>query len=157
MIKILVFSDSHGRYNNMIKAIDMHPDCSHVIFCGDGADDIEYVEGLYPGLIFHAVKGNMDFFSDLSDYIQTVIDGKTFIVVHGHRHGVKYSMESIRNCIADNAADVLCFGHTHEQYLENNGSVRPKYLVNPGAAYDGDFAVISVMGNDILVSFGRLK
>ena len=38
-MKILVFSDSHGRDQYMLKALKTHPDAEAAIFLGDGLAD----------------------------------------------------------------------------------------------------------------------
>ena len=42
-MKILIFSDSHGRSANMLKAIEYHPDAETLLHLGDGTDDLNDV------------------------------------------------------------------------------------------------------------------
>ena len=42
-MKLLVFSDSHGKYSNIQKAVDSHPDASFILHLGDGIQDMESV------------------------------------------------------------------------------------------------------------------
>ncbi|MBQ4109067.1 MAG: hypothetical protein IJC80_06665 [Clostridia bacterium] len=43
-MKILVFSDSHGRAKNIVEALEIHGGvCDFAVFLGDGLKDIDYV------------------------------------------------------------------------------------------------------------------
>ena len=63
-MKILVFSDSHGRGKRIVDAIKDHGGtCDAVIFLGDGVGEIDYVKAQFPNLIFFSVRGNCDLFA----------------------------------------------------------------------------------------------
>ena len=40
-MKVLVFSDSHGRKELVDRMLSNEPDCKEVIFLGDGMKDVE--------------------------------------------------------------------------------------------------------------------
>ena len=60
-MRLLVLSDSHGRKNLLLKAVELHPEADAVIFLGDGERDIEFLKEIYPELKLYAVCGNCDF------------------------------------------------------------------------------------------------
>ena len=60
-MRLLVLSDSHGRKNLLLKAVELHPEANAVIFLGDGERDIEFLKEIYPELKLYAVCGNCDF------------------------------------------------------------------------------------------------
>ena len=78
-----------------------------------------------------AVRGNCDAeidqtvlaFPIMADYLEMYVDGRRWIVTHGHVFDEK-SMP------AHNAGTVLLHGHTHLKVLENCGDF---YYVNPGS------------------------
>ena len=155
-MKILVFSDSHGRDEYMRKAISMHPDTEVMIFLGDGLVDflslpIDNKARLY-------VRGNCDWHPEYS-FIPTVdsitLGGKKIVFLHGHTHGVKSGADSIRNLASDMSADILLFGHTHTLIEHYDSGV---YYLNPGTIGGvGDsptYGIITLRENCILLSHG---
>ena len=60
-----------------------------VIFLGDGARDVECMQGLYPEKAFYSVRGNCDFGSDLPDDLVLDLGGARIFCTHGHNYGVK--------------------------------------------------------------------
>lgn len=131
-MKILVFSDSHRSLYGMHTAIGQHQP-QQVIHLGDLMSDAEEIAEHYPGLPFCLVPGNCDGWS-LSVPVkkQITLGGKSILLSHGHRWGVKsgYGM-----AIADArsvGADILLFGHTHEPYCQClDGGL---WVMNPGSS-----------------------
>ena len=56
-MKILVFSDSHGKYDNMQKAVNLHPDAKYILHLGDGISDLEHIN---TDKKIHKVNGNFE-------------------------------------------------------------------------------------------------
>lgn len=131
-MKILVFSDSHRSLSGMYAAIDRHQP-QQVIHLGDMMDDAEEVAEHYPRLPFCLVPGNCDgWFQTVPLRKQITLDGKSILLSHGHRWGVKsdYGM-----AIADAraaGADILLFGHTHRALCERLED--GLWMMNPGPA-----------------------
>ena len=61
MQKILVFSDSHGSSEYIIRMLDKEPECKTVFFLGDGINETENVIRMYPDRKFIIVRGNNNF------------------------------------------------------------------------------------------------
>lgn len=47
IMKILVFSDTHGDVTRMERAIRSHSNAEVIIHCGDGEMDVEYAKGTF--------------------------------------------------------------------------------------------------------------
>ena len=47
-MRLLVLSDSHGRKNLLLQAVELHPEADAVIFLGDGDRDIDFLKELHP-------------------------------------------------------------------------------------------------------------
>ena len=92
-MKILVVSDSHGRYDRLGTLMSMHADADEILFLGDGVRDLD---ALADDLPVRAVRGNCDLFGsgDLPTERLEELGGKRFFLTHGHRYGVKYSLEA---------------------------------------------------------------
>ena len=81
-MKIIVFSDSHGKLDWMIAALEMErPD--HIFFLGDHERDGWDLSRLYPMIPLNAVKGNCDFGPGLEDWV-VELEGVRFLLTHGH-------------------------------------------------------------------------
>ena len=142
---IIVFSDSHGRRDEMKRIIKKHKEAETVIFCGDGNNDITDVHKHHPDKTFYCVKGNCDWCCQFPTVISVTIAGKKFVITHGHVQRVKESLMQLVYLGQHENADIVTFGHTHEQLtvLESN-----MILVNPGSVgYAGQYSTIEIDEN----------
>jgi len=119
----------------MYAAIDRHQP-QQVIHLGDMMYDAEEVAEHYPRLPFCLVPGNCDgWMTTVPIKKQITLEGKSILLSHGHRWGVKSGYDM---AIADAravGADILLFGHTHVplcRQLEDG-----LWMMNPGPARSG--------------------
>ena len=141
-MKIIVFSDSHSDHFDMEKALRKHHDAKAVIFCGDGNNDITDVHKHHPDKTFYCVKGNCDWCCQFPTVISVTIAGKKFVITHGHVQRVKESLMQLAYLGQHENADIVTFGHTHQQLtvLESN-----MILLNPGSVgYAGQYSTIEI-------------
>ncbi|WP_367925077.1 metallophosphoesterase [uncultured Ruthenibacterium sp.] len=129
-MKLLVFSDSHGEAGRLSAALDAHPDAKDVVFLGDGARDVEMIEGAYPDRRFYCVRGNCDFATFLPTEGLAPFGGLNVYYTHGHLHGVKTGLELLAEQAQSKGAQVALYGHTHRAKLERWGALT---LFNPGS------------------------
>lgn len=142
-MRILVFSDSHGRVSPMLDAVDIYkPDA--VFHLGDVVRDGEKVRLAYPKLPFYQVQGNCDLgLADCETEGVARLGGRTVFYLHGHTRHVKLGIGQAVAAARAIGADVLLFGHTHRPlYVESDGLL----TVNPGAILDGRCALLSWEG-----------
>ena len=134
MIKtILVFSDSHGYHDNMVRAAAQYPDAECVIHLGDGVEDARYLI-LPPTCGILTVRGNCDTFSKEPVLIEPELCGKKFMICHGDAYGVRNDTLRLVTEAKRRGCDIALFGHTHEQYAEEvryDGKIL--YVFNPGS------------------------
>ena len=164
-MKILVFSDSHNHPDVMERAV--RANLSHgldaVFFLGDGITDFERLEAKYPGPRYLAVLGNCDGYRLLEGgtYEKLAdLGGRRFLLIHGHRFGVKTGIGGAVDYAASKGADVLLYGHTHEAFDEtlcaSDGT--PVRVINPGSAGDwfsASFALLELLPDGrVLCGFG---
>lgn len=127
-MKIAIFSDSHGRMEHMVAAMEEEqPD--YVFFLGDNLRDGRELSKLYPKTPMKLLRGNCDF-GPGPDELVVELEGCRFLLVHGHLHGAKSEMECLAAAGRQVDADMVCFGHTHHGANLWNGT-RP-WLFNPG-------------------------
>ena len=127
-MRILVFSDSHGRMENMERCVELtEPD--HIIHLGDCIQDARRLARRFPSVPMTAVPGNCDY--GCCDEAEKCIElgGVRLFLLHGHTRGVKYGLHRAVYAARECGADVLLFGHTHRPLVDFDGSL---YVMNPG-------------------------
>lgn len=170
---LLVLSDSHGRVERIREAISGHRGVDTVLFLGDGLRDLDALS-LEERASVCAVRGNCDGFSFLGDDVPVErllrFGDYTVLMMHGHTHGVKASLEHAAAYAASRGADLLLYGHTHmreERYLPAGTAVgeqvleKPLYLLNPGslgAPREGkpSYGLVDLTAKGIVLSHGCL-
>ncbi len=144
-MRIVVFSDSHGSVEPMLHAVrEERPDL--VLHLGDHARDAEALQRELPGADIRFVRGNCDWASDAEEVLTPVADGVRIFMTHGHRYGVKYTLDALANAAHFSGAALALFGHTHQSEYRRMGDVT---LFNPGAAGSGgSYGLITVKGTE---------
>ncbi len=139
-MRILVFSDSHGRVQPILDAVDRYrPD--GVFHLGDVVRDGAKAQETYPKIPFYRVAGNCDWSYTglpLEDVVR--LEGKTILYMHGHTQSVKSSPTLAVRAAQSLGADLLLFGHTHRALCEDYGKL---LVVNPGAVQNGCGALLT--------------
>lgn len=147
-MKILVFSDTHGRTGGMLRAIAAHnPDT--VLHLGDCAEDMRRVEKDYPMLPILKVCGNCDDYPHEQETREVSLGGMKLYMAHGHRHRVKWELEPLLLAGQCAGAQMVLFGHTHRAVWETFGGM---YVLNPGTAGIGPnktFALLEIENGDV--------
>lgn len=128
-MKILVFSDSHGRLGLMLDAIRAERP-RRIFFLGDNYRDGESVADACPDLPVDMVRGNCDFCAG-PDELLVEAEGVRFFLTHGHKYQAKSGTELLVKAGRRRGAAVVCFGHTHIPLNAPEGGV---WLLNPGTA-----------------------
>lgn len=159
-MKFLVFSDSHGKIDRMMHAIDIHKsNTDGVIFLGDGLSDIDYLKSYFPNLAFYTVKGNCDLFcgSVRSEQVITV-DGIKILITHSHLYSSTNRYERLAERVYELGANAVFFGHTHlpaDDIIEVNGtSIR---IFNPGSVgYEGNYGILNTTNGVLVTSHTKI-
>lgn len=110
-MKILVFSDSHGKLDYMIAAVEEERP-NHIFFLGDHDRDGWDLSRMYPMIPLNAVKGNCDWGPGCEEWL-IELKGIRFLLTHGHIYGAKTGTGRLVGAALRTCADVVCFGHTH--------------------------------------------
>lgn len=127
MIKILAVSDSHGekailnelalRYANQV---------DHFVHCGDSElSSSDLIWG-----IMTTVQGNCDYDYHIADEYRFRAGNRNVLVVHGHRHSVRDSVEGLKREAELTDASLVFYGHTHIARAEQRAGT---LFINPGS------------------------
>ena len=131
-MKAIIFSDSHGAFNSMMKVIEGEGKVDMIIHAGDVLRDVEDLQIMYPNYNIVFVKGNNDIWDRTApDERFFEFGGVKIFLTHGHNYGVKYSSAKVMKKGMELGADLCIFGHTHKVCNEKVGNVT---LFNPGSA-----------------------
>lgn len=152
VLKLLVFSDSHGRIDPMKAAAETErPDL--VLHLGDYVRDYEALQRLFPQLPMEHVAGNCDYPIYGDDRVLE-LDGVRIFMTHGHRYRVKQTLLYAIYAAREENADLLLFGHTHSPViLQEPGLV----CMNPGAAGSGSYGVVTLEQGQLHCQLKNLK
>lgn len=128
-MKILIVSDSHGRNENLKKAVaNMKGTHDRMIHLGDFQCDVSAIEEL-AGCPVDIVRGNGDsFLSGIPQSKIIEIEGYRILLTHGHQYGGM--VEPLRELARENGASIVMFGHTHVPLVDTGEDVA---AVNPGS------------------------
>ena len=123
-MKILVFSDSHGNEDNMIRAVERERPSTldAIVHLGDGWRDAEALHRLYPRIPLEQVPGNCDL-GRFEERERVVFFGDCRVL--------------------------LCHGHTHIPHIDYYDGL---WLVNPGSIGDHrrpSYGVLTVEGDKL--------
>ena len=154
-MKILVFSDTHGDFYSLKKAVERKPGADVIIHCGDGGNEAEELKLMYPDKAVFAVRGNCDFSCNLPVEQEITLEGKKIFITHGHRYYVKMGYQNLYYAACEKHADIVCFGHTHipaEEYKDGC------YLINPGSCRGthATFGYIEITPKGVLTNILRV-
>lgn len=129
--KILIVSDSHGKAENLRKAVaNMAGTMDRMIHLGDSLCSLETMENI-AGCPVDMVRGNCDSMLHGLPIAKLVqIEQYTALITHGHQYGGKWGVESMKEAARENGAGIVMFGHTHEPMLETYSDV---VVLNPGS------------------------
>lgn len=143
-MKICVCSDSHGNYYGLQELIDREKP-RYVYFLGDGERDWGQVD-LSWDTAFAAVSGNCDFLSMEPPFRKFELGGKKIFMTHGHMYGAKQGLHGLVQQATQCNADLVLYGHTHQQKLEQIGNTL--YLC-PGSMNSSEnrYAIVTIDEN----------
>ena len=127
-MKLMVFSDSHGNSELMLRAIGQgEPDM--IIHLGDGARDVGRIETQFPRIPLKAVKGNCDFSSNFPGAELFSVGKVRIFITHGHIYGVKWTLSPLIEEATARGADIVMYGHTHTACYSTESGL---HVLNPG-------------------------
>ena len=144
-MKILVISDTHGQIMNAVKLLETK-NFDYCIHLGDMVRDCEDLESIFPRQKFIFVKGNNDPWTrdaSFPDERTFTLGGKKFFICHGHKFHVKSSLALLKTTAMKKECDIVLFGHTHKDYIEEDSLV----VMNPGSRYTYGEITIDDNGN----------
>jgi len=131
MHTLVIISDSHGNKKAIDKLKNIIAENSYTVHLGDGAADMAELYREYPDKVY-VCMGNCDFAGRryaLDEWVIPIGSHKIFCC-HGHKYGVKTSLENLKEEAKKRGCDIALYGHTHIAEIREEEGVT---LINPGA------------------------
>ena len=145
MLRFLVFSDTPGVREPMRELYALYPN-DGIIHLGDHLEDARWMLARTNGHPVYGVRGNCDFGIQGPDDQLLELGGVKFLLMHGHRFGVKSGYGGALAEAKRRGAEVLLFGHTHFPFMEERDGI---LMLNPGSLRNPrrEYAVIEIENN----------
>ena len=158
MKKIIVFSDTHGHFDDAIDIINREGQVNMIIHAGDTSKDAEEIECMFESIPIYYVCGNCDYFSSAPNILCPTVFGKKFFITHGHGYHVKSESEIDYPSLVwegkERDADIIVFGHTHIPYIGYSGKAT---VINPGSLrYTRTYAVCTIDGDKVRADIKKI-
>ena len=145
-MKILVFSDTHGRTEKAVEIYHSLEQIDLIVHLGDLWTDAKRIKDLINAPLI-CVKGNMDGSFDRNGYhILDTEFGKIFMA-HGHMENVKQGLDHIMYKAESLDCRAAFFGHTHVPLFHQTEGLylhKPGSLSLPVGGRKGSYAVATV-------------
>ena len=129
-MKILIVSDTHGRFEQMKQVIATEKPLDILVHCGDLCGDLGAVLGRKPGFQVFAVQGNCDMPGKFPAACVIELGDHKIFLTHGHLYNVRKDNRKLVRAAKENGCDMVMFGHTHlpENVIDSNICI-----LNPGS------------------------
>ncbi|MCF8011300.1 MAG: metallophosphoesterase [Clostridiales bacterium] len=149
-MRVLVLSDTHGDLKNALYALQKEQ-YDIILHAGDFVRDAGELAAQVK-VPLYKVLGNCDVY-DLGVEKQIIeLEGKKILLIHGHQLKVKTTYQRLLYCAAEENADAVVFGHTHEPLnIEQDGIL----LFNPGSTsrpkhgQQSSYGIMEIKGDKI--------
>ena len=105
MKKALIFSDSHGRLDNLLEVLKRQRDFEAVFHMGDIMEDADRLRRATPYPVY-LVRGNCDYDGRLPVQIVTEFGGKRIGLCHGHRYLNYSGIDGLRYWALEQGVDI---------------------------------------------------
>lgn len=129
-MKLLVFSDTHGHPEPMLRVLRAEQGVDAVFFLGDGNGDAEQLAEAAKAPVY-SVVGNCDYGVIGPADGLVPMGGLLVYYTHGHGQSVKSGLDRLLRQTKHWEADIVLYGHTHVSHYECVDGV---HLFNPGSA-----------------------
>jgi hypothetical protein len=146
----IILSDTHGNKRIIEKLYPLFQENDYIIHLGDGNRDMSEIYRAFPDKTF-VCQGNCDFSTPYSrPEWELQIENCKILCAHGHRFGVKYSLDGYKKEAISRGCNIALYGHTHKAKIEQDGNLT---VMNPGNgtpySSDASYGYLVVNGDKV--------
>ncbi|AGB41929.1 phosphoesterase, MJ0936 family [Halobacteroides halobius DSM 5150] len=145
-MKLAVFSDAHGRNENIKEGLKKLPQVDYLLYAGDGVKDLMECEFL-SGFEIIAVKGNRDFNAGYPRERIFKVGRKKILLTHGDNYRIKWGIDQLYYRAQELEANIVIFGHTHIRYAQEEQGIlffNPGSISLPRDGEEGSFGLLEL-------------
>lgn len=126
-MRLIIVSDSHGNSTILDEIASRYSDSvDGFVHCGDS--ELSSTNLIWD--IMDTVAGNCDFDPNFPDiFLNDSLDAP-YLIVHGHRHQVKYTLQYLKEEAKKEQVAFVFYGHSHVLTLNDEDGI---FLINPGS------------------------
>ncbi len=128
-LKILVFSDAHGRGERINQVVRESKDVRYILYAGDTIKDLDDLK-LSHGMELIMVKGNCDYGVDAPVEELVDINLNKILLTHGNKYNIKLGIDRLYYRAKELSANIVIFGHTHFRFASKEDDI---LFFNPGS------------------------
>lgn len=157
MKKILVISDVHGDINILESILNSNNDVDYKIYLGDFQMSKEN-QKKYSSMFDYVVTGNCDYPGISKNIIYEKIEGKKFMITHGHHFGSlikKIDFDQIFQEAKNQNVDIILHGHDHiaaNEVKNNINRFNPGSTTLPRKSMNRTYGIISINKGELIFS-----
>lgn len=148
MMRVGVFSDTHGILANLSTAMALSGKLDAFVHLGDFSSDAEKISAIF-SMPYYSVRGNCDYLSDSPRQQIVQFENASILLMHGDQ---LRSTTQLSYLAEEQHCAAALFGHTHIPLLTAQG---PLIILNPGSlslprgGNKPSFAVLTIDGSDV--------
>jgi|BioPla2DNA2_1021312.scaffolds.fasta_scaffold26725_3 putative phosphoesterase len=128
-MKVLIVSDTHGKNNYLLQTLEKVSPIDLLIHLGDLGGSENFIKSMVNCPV-EMISGNNDYFNGLAKDKIIKIGNYSVYLTHGHRYGVYYNTDMIKEAARARQADIVMFGHTHIPMIDLMDDI---WAINPGS------------------------
>ena len=147
-MRILIVSDTHGRYQRVIdvfKKLTKDSPVDMIVHCGDYSDDASKIRAVTGARVL-SVRGNCDRSFDEKEFAVLETEAGNFFVCHGHMQNVGYNKQDLYYYACQEDCRGAIYGHTHRAEKADLGDflfINPGSISEPRDGSGGTFALLN--------------
>ena len=152
MWRILVVSDSHGRDENVFKAMEQAGEIDNFIHLGDVGTGYREMQKRAGGRGY-IVRGNCDYDYELKTDVRPYFGPHKIFATHGHMQGVSGGLNMLRYTALSAGCNIALYGHTHVPVISAPELESPMMIGSKTKASD-EVALVyegSLTENDVII------
>ncbi len=128
-VRALIVSDTHGKNDNLKKAVKKSGPFDVMLHAGDLETDSKILSEM-AGCPSYFVRGNCDYDPELPGFRIVELAGHRIFLTHGHRYHVGFGTEKLEYAALEQDCDIAVYGHTHVPGVIKKEDI---IVVNPGS------------------------
>ncbi|GAB6138880.1 metallophosphoesterase [Halanaerobaculum tunisiense] len=150
-MRVAVFSDAHGRSQQVRQALEQLSDIDYLLYAGDGVEDL-LNSNFLTDIETIVVPGNRDFGVELPKERIVELAKQRIFLTHGNNYNIKWGLDKLYYRAQEEEADIVIFGHTHRklaQEIEGTLFFNPGSIALPRDSRYGSYGVLEIESREL--------